>query len=136
MGGGHAAPTVTQNCGPTIIISGNNDHFNAPGANLSGSNCSQDTKASATGATVKTKVDPNIVVPGLLQNMRMVDLTHNNIHAITTQVNINGLQNLGAITNTRDELSLAVGESYLHPDTPFAKAFHAYLDKSATILMI
>ena len=83
MGGGHAKPTVTQNCGPTIIISGNHDTFNAPGANLSGSDCHQGVTAKAGGAKVTTKVAPNIVVPGLLQNLinqgvKVADATNTN----------------------------------------------------------
>ena len=88
MGGGHAAPIITQDCGPTIIISGKNDTFNAPGANLSGSNCTQGTHTKATGGTAKVKFAPTITAPGLQQLMTNLSQSgqHDIVHQTTTRL--------------------------------------------------
>ena len=129
MGGGHSDPAPVQHCGATISIDGS-ANVNLKGAHLGGSGCTQHTKSSATGATVKTGIDPTITLPSAKSEELMNMLAMNGIDlsaikkiVVAKTTNLNPGVNVANHTNTNPGVLIA-DKSMLWSQQPGVKFFN------------
>ena len=118
MGPSHAAPVVTQWCGPVFNVSGHDDKLDLAGSNLSGSKCTQSTTTIVKGGNTKVKVAPTFTpLPELLQNLAASGINLSSIKTLTVANQQNQGVQVANATNSNPGVVIA-DKSMLYAQQP------------------